>query len=432
MKKKKQGRYQAFLYSALLLSVLSLITTTYFHFYMKVPSTIRIRAGVEETLDFGFPITGELCETQNEPDAITVSEQPESNVPREANAIPMNPSVTIKAEEFSTYQLVVSLFGVIPLKTVDVEVISDTKLIPAGIPIGIYVKTEGVLVVGIGEFLGSDGQTKSPAKYLLQSGDYILSVNQTPVESKNQLIELIEKTDGSPVVLNIKRDGQEFEIKATPMQNDLGEYKLGIWIRDNAQGIGTLTYVDVNANFGALGHGINDIDTSEILELKSGTLYETSIIAIRKGENGSPGEMTGMIEYRDSHIVGTIYTNNQRGIFGECRDRLMETITEKAVPIGLKQEIHLGEAQIFCSIENEPKYYKVEITDIRLDHDHVNRGIMLKITDEELLKKTGGIIQGMSGAPILQDGKIIGAVTHVLVQDCTSGYGIFIENMLTH
>lgn len=203
-------------------------------------------------------------------------------------------------------------------------------------------------------------------------------------------------------------------------------------MRDNAQGVGTLTFVDEWGNFGALGHGISDVDTSTLLTVKSGTLYETEIIAIRKGSDGNPGEMTGLIEYADKNILGEIQENTSQGIYGVCNEKLAQIVSGEALPIALKQEIHTGAAQILCSVEGEPKYYDVEIREIYLEQENVNRGILLTVTDPELLAYTGGIIQGMSGAPIIQDGRLIGAVTHVLVQDSTSGYGIFIENMLTH
>lgn len=221
-------------------------------------------------------------------------------------------------------------------------------------------------------------------------------------------------------------------MQVQPVQNQNGEYKIGIWVRDNAQGVGTMTFVDDAGNFGALGHGISDVDTGTLLALKRGTLYQTEIIGIRKGVNGHPGEMTGMIEYTDSHITGEITANTPQGIYGVCNQKMLEEISESYMPVGLKQDIQKGRAQIICSVEGEPKYYDVEIKEIYLEHENVNRGILITVTDPQLLAVTGGIVQGMSGAPIIQNGRLIGAVTHVLVQDSTSGYGIFIENMLTH
>ena len=223
------------------------------------------------------------------------------------------------------------------------------------------------------------------------------------------------------------------ELKVIPKKNQNGENKIGIWVRDNAQGIGTLTFVDENGKFGALGHGINDTDTSELMELGEGLLYKTNIIAIKKGTKGEPGELTGMISYSDKNVIGTISDNTEAGIFGTCDTGKISLMDEAHMyPIGLKQEIRLGEAQIITTVDDTRETYDIEITEVRLDHDNVNRGIVIKITDPRLLSLTGGIVQGMSGSPIIQDGKLIGAVTHVLVQDSTKGYGIFIENMLEH
>jgi len=193
-----------------------------------------------------------------------------------------------------------------------------------------------------------------------------------------------------------------------------------------------MTYIDENSCFGALGHGINDVDTSTLMELSNGTLYHTEIIGIIKGQNGSPGELTGFIEYDDDNIMGTITANTVKGIFGVCSEDVTSSNGYDYMPIGLKQEIKQGPAQIISSLGGEAETFEVEITEIRLENDDINRGIVLEITDPDLLAVTGGIVQGMSGSPIIQDGKIIGAVTHVLVNDPTRGYGIFIENMLEH
>ena len=192
------------------------------------------------------------------------------------------------------------------------------------------------------------------------------------------------------------------------------------------------TYIDADGNFGALGHGITDIDTSTLMHMEDGTLYQTDIVEVKKGMAGDPGEMTGMIVYSPDRVLGDITDNSVRGIFGICNGKALEMGTREALPIGLKQEIQEGPAQILCTVDESTRFYDVEITAVHLDHDNVNRGIELKVTDSELLELTGGIVQGMSGSPIIQNGKFIGAVTHVLVQDSAKGYGIFIENMLEH
>ena len=382
-----------------------------------------MRAGEEESFRLGIPARGEI---------ISVSDQGTSNIPQGAVDIDLSKTVTLKTSLGSGYQMQVKLFGFLTLKNVNIRVIEDQELIPVGAPVGIYVKTNGVLVVGTGEFQGPDGVTRSPGKYILKSGDYIRKVNGEDVTQKDAFIEAIRKNGGKEVVLTVERDGEFMDVEITPMQDTAGEYKIGVWVRDNAQGVGTMTYIDSQGNFGALGHGITDVDTSTLMHMEGGTLYQTDIVDIQKGSSGNPGEMTGMIIYSDERTLGEITDNSERGIFGVCNDRALVMGCREPLPIGLKQEIQVGPAQILCTVEGDTRYYDVEITAVHLDHDNVNRGIELTVTDPSLLSVTGGIVQGMSGSPILQNGKFIGAVTHVLVQDSRKGYGIFIENMLEH
>ncbi|NLL76791.1 MAG: SpoIVB peptidase [Clostridiales bacterium] len=420
-------KYRIFLYLALFCSMTALICTGYFTLWKMVPSNIKIKAGVDQTLDFQLPASGDLYK-----DAIQVSGLPASNIPKDSIHIDFAKPITIKANEINRYVLDLKLFGIIPLKTVDIQVIQNRTLTPAGIPIGIYVKTQGVLVIGVGEFTGEDGQRYSPSQYILQSGDYITHVNDEKVTGKEAFVDMVKHSEGQEMVLTVKRGEEILSLKVKPESNQAGDYKIGIWIRDNAQGVGTMTYINDGAGFGALGHGINDVDTSTLMNLEEGTLYQTEIVGITRGSNGTPGELTGYIEYDDSNIIGKITENTSEGIFGYCNEQIKAQVPFGELPIGLKQEIKKGPAQIICSIEGEPKYYDIEILEVHLNNDNINRGIVLRITDKNLLSLTGGIIQGMSGSPIVQNGKIIGAVTHVLVQDATSGYGIFIENMLLH
>lgn len=428
---KRKKIYRRCLYAALAVSVLVFLLTGYFYLYEKIPGDIKLKAGVEHTLDLKVPLNGEIVKVSGEDNAaVAVSGQNESNIPAQAIYIDLSGAVTMKADALDSYRMDLKLFGIIPFKQVDIQVIQDKVVTPVGMPIGIYLKTNGVLVIGVGDFDGPDGVNYSPVKYVLKSGDYILKVNGVDVTGKEEFIETVEQGDGSEMTLTVRRNDEIFDVGVVPELNQAGEYKLGLWIRDNAQGVGTMTFVDDQGNFGALGHGINDVDTSTLMNLQSGTLYHTDIISIKKGTNGSPGEMTGMIDYADSNILGTITANTTHGIFGVCNDKGMSQIQGTPIPIGLKQDIVIGSAQILCSVDGKVKYYDVEISELRPDHNNVNRGIVLKITDPALLAVTGGIVQGMSGAPIIQNGKLVGAVTHVLVQDSTKGYGIFIENML--
>ena len=407
-----------------------------------MPGMIHIRAGVQQELDLNVPASGEVYRNEEagekkedgykEEAVAAVGRSVTGSTSSESLPVDLSRPLTLYAQELESYTMQLKLFGLIPFKTVQVEVIDDRTLIPAGIPIGIYVKTKGVLVIATGEFEGPEGQMNAPAARLLKEGDYILKANGEEVTGKAEFMQRIADSEGKQMLLTIQRDGQQFDVSLQPEQNQNGEYKLGIWIRDNAQGVGTLTWLDEDNSFGALGHGINDVDTAELMDLESGSLYQTQIVAIRRGENGAPGELTGVIDYGESNRIGTIEANTEEGIYGSLDEEATDGIISSAIPVGLKQEVAEGEAEILCSVGGEPELYTIEITGIHLDHDNVNRGLEITVTDERLLALTGGIVQGMSGAPIIQDGKLIGAVTHVLVNDPTKGYGIFIENMLGH
>lgn len=413
--------YRVCLCVMLLLTGTGLMGYGYYLVDSSIPSILHVRAGSEEALELDIPAKGEI---------LNVSRQGQSNIPEGTVSVDLSQPVTMKTGSLDTIQMQVKLFGILPLKQVGIRVIEDQELIPVGVPIGIYVKTEGVLVVGTGEFRSVGGEKVSPAKNIVKSGDYVLKLNGEEVTEKDDLISRIENGDGAEQILTIRRGEEYFDVKICPERDQSGKYKIGVWVRDNAQGVGTMTYIDSRGNFGALGHGINDVDTSTLMEMNDGTLYQAEIISIQKGTAGHPGEMTGMIVYADDRILGDITSNSVRGIFGKCNNKALALGTEEALPIGLKQEIEKGQAQILCTVDGTTRYYNIEITDVHLDHDNVNRGIELKVTDPELIALTGGIVQGMSGAPIIQNGKFIGAVTHVLVQDSTRGYGIFIENML--
>lgn len=430
LKEPTHGRvetYRRFLYTMLTFGVIAVMLSIYYFMWLSIPSTIMIKAGVDQELDFKVPAKGELYK-----EAVEVSGGTNAGTENSSIYIDLGRHITVKANQVDQYKLQLKIFGIIPLKEVDVEVIQDVRLRPAGIPIGIYVKTQGVLIVGIGEFEGEDGQAVNPGKYVFQVGDYILEINDEEINEKKELVDKISHCEGQELVFKIQRGDMLFEVKARPELNQNGEYKMGIWVRDNAQGVGTMTYIDENGCFGALGHGINDIDTSTLMTLSTGTLYHTEIIGITKGTTGSPGELTGFIEYDDKNIMGSITANTPKGIFGICTPETMMDASYDYLPLGLKQEIKKGPAQIICSLGNGTQVYDVEIIDINLENDNINRGIVLEITDQELLTTTGGIVQGMSGSPIIQDNKLVGAVTHVLVQEPTKGYGIFIENMLMH
>ena len=394
-RKRRLKIYRVSLIAALFLSIGFLGFYTYLYYYNQIPGVWRVKPGEEILPDFGAPYT------MGEP---------------MVNA--------------GGYSVSVKLLGIVPIKEVGIQVVDDEALIPAGIPVGLYVEFDGLLVSEVGSFVSLAGERVSPSKEVLMAGDYIETVNSTDVTTKEDFISYVEDSQGNALTLVIRRNGITFEEKVVPQKNEEGKYKIGIWVKDNAQGIGTLTYVDANGDFGALGHAIGDMDTTKELEIADGSIFAAKIVDIKMGEKGTPGEMTGMVSYNKSMMLGDVDENGGRGVFGKGNEKCYGYLSEDALPIGLKQEVTIGPAQIFCTIEDTPQYYDIEITRLHLDENHMNRGIEIIVTDPELLKLTGGIIQGMSGSPIIQDGKFVGAVTHVLVNDPTKGYGIFIEEML--
>jgi stage IV sporulation protein B len=316
------------------------------------------------------------------------------------------------------------------MKEVSVQVVEKKKVIPGGYPIGIYLETEGVYVVGTSPVKSADGLTYEPAGEAVQTGDYILAVNGKKIEDKEELVSCIRANQSETMILKILRKDEEIQVRLHAVLTEDEDYKLGIWVKDDIQGIGTLTYVAEDGSFGALGHGITDSDTGELLTASGGALYDTDILEIVRGQKGTPGEISGMITYSESHRQGEIAENTKAGIFGNLKQNIIKQIYSEPVDVAFKQEIHTGEAVIRSAISGEINEYTVEIQEIRLNENDVNKGMIFRVTDPELLELTGGVIQGMSGSPILQDGKLIGAVTHVFVNDPAKGYAIFAETMV--
>ena len=307
---------------------------------------------------------------------------------------------------------------------------SENMVIPGGMPIGIYLETEGVMVLGTDSITAEDGMDYEPAANLVKAGDYIVALNEQTIHDKNELAETVKKLGNEDIILRVRRDEQYMNIRMKPVRLNARECKLGIWVRDNAQGLGTVTFLNTNSRFGALGHGIHDVDTNALLEIHNGRVYETSIRDIQKGQDGTPGGMEGIIVYNNYNVLGNITNNTDCGIFGTI-DRIDALFADQTpMETAVKEEIVEGPATIRCAVEGTVKDYEIRVTKIDKNTSEVNKGIVIEVTDNRLLSVTGGIVQGMSGSPIIQNGKLIGAVTHVFVHDATKGYGIFIEDMM--
>ena len=415
-------KWRSFFAGIFAISALTIACACFWNISSRIPSTMYFRADQIQKIDLGVPATGEV--------KAAFFGWNESDESEDIVALDLSRPVTMRPTGQDRYDMEVRLFGFIPLKKVDLRVIGDQELIPMGIPIGVYLQGKGVLVVGTAEFITENDEKAEPAKDLVKAGDYLMAIDGVALKGKDDLIKRIEESGGKTLTFTIERNGSSREAEITPVRNQGHKYKAGIWVRDNLQGVGTLTYVDADGKFGALGHGITDMDTGTVLEVSGGTLYQTKIVKLRRGTHGDPGELTGRIIYDEGFALGEISENSELGVYGVCNDAGKSLATADAVPIGLKQEIELGPAEVLCTLEDHVETFEIEITKVRLKQDGKGRGIELKVTDPELLRRTGGIIQGMSGSPILQNGKIIGAVTHVLVSAPEKGYGIFIESML--
>lgn len=410
-------RYKTALYCTLIILLVLGAFIYEYAFYRQIPDTLYLQKGKTEEIEFALPVSATLEQPKDSYIETWENRQLEIG----------NGGI----EEKNAYVWKLRLFGLIPLKEVEVKVIDEENVYPIGVPIGIYVKTDGVLVAGMGNIKTPDGNEVCPCENVLQTGDYILAVNDESVSKKGEIIDKIKASEGGEVIMSIRRNGQISKVKVTPVLNNVNEYQIGIWIRDSAQGIGTLTYIDEKNGFGALGHGINDIDTSELMEIDYGGLYETQIVSIKKGTSGEPGEISGVIRFVEDAKEGIIQLNTPNGIYGVMNMTLDgENYEGRLYPVALKQEIKTGKAGILCTINGETDMYDIEIKEIDFSQSEGNRGLVIEITDPRLLAQTGGIIQGMSGSPIIQDDKFVGAVTHVFVNDPTKGYGIFAETML--
>jgi stage IV sporulation protein B len=276
-----------------------------------------------------------------------------------------------------------------------------------------------------------DGTFVNPTLFKLKTGDYIREINDNVLQEKEDMISFIKNSNGKEMKFLIIRNGEERVEYFTPVKSRSGEYMLGVWIKDDLAGVGTITYIDRNGEFAALGHGLGDGETKALLEVKQGDIYVSDIIGIQKGKAGEPGEVKGVIKYGMKNHIGNVEINSTKGIYGTIDEDDKEKVkNQNLYQVAPKRELEIGDAQIISEISGERKYYNIEITYVDYLAVDTNKGIYIKIIDEELLDLTGGIVQGMSGSPILQNGKLVGAVTHVLVNDPTSGYGIFIENML--
>ncbi len=403
---------------------LSLLITTIISFaliYFSIPSNIKLIEGQTKNLFVGIANASIDEESVN---VLNISENTVSeNIQTDFGTIEINPI------QSGTAKIDMSILGV-PVKSVSVNVSPEIKLVPVGKAVGVTVDTDGILVLGTGYVNKDTNEVCQPSKGVLKTGDLITHVNGEKITEKEELIEILESSTGS-LNISIVRNGETLQETLTPIiSTEDGKQKIGAWVRDCTQGIGTLTYYNPQTKgFGALGHGVYDIDTKSLLSIKDGKITETIISGIKKGEKGIPGELSGQTD--DTKVIGEIYQNTECGLYGKIYSENVDFTEQEALSIATKENIKEGKAYILTNISgNKVEKYEINIESIDINTSNPSKCMIIRITDEKLLSQTGGIIQGMSGSPIIQDNHIIGAVTHVFVNDPTKGYGIFIENML--
>lgn len=340
---------------------------------------------------------------------------------------------TINSEIVGNIKLKLTALGIFPIKDITVSVIPQTMVIPSGKAIGLKVYSKGVLVIGESEIDGIDGRKYKPYEESnVRKGDIILKFGEETIETTEELIEAVRKSNGNESKLIIERENEKIETYIKPIKSiDDNNYKIGLWVRDGTMGIGTTTFYNPNTNeFVALGHGVSDVDTCEYVELEHGTVNNVKLISILPSKKSSPGEIVGTLD--SFYEYGEILRNDEKGIYGKIHDFQKENfVTRNPVPVASRNEIELGNATILCMLDNE----KIEEFEIEIQRKYSNtesetKSMIVKITDEDLISRTGGIVQGMSGSPILQNGKLVGALTHVFVNDPTKGYAIFADALV--
>lgn len=333
----------------------------------------------------------------------------------------------IPAGQTNSRRMELKLLGIIPIKTVNIQEVKEPVLIPCGNPFGIKLLTDGVVVVEVSSF-ETDSGLRSPAMDAgIKTGDIIKTINGCKITSNDDIADVIEQSGGEKLTVSLTRKGANIIANITPgICRADNSYRVGLWVRDSSAGIGTVTFYNPETGvFAGLGHPVCDIDTGVILPLSEGEVVDVTVNGIKKGKSGIPGELIG--SFSSQSAVGSLELNCENGLYGimsKCG------VNAEPVPLGMRQEIETGDAYIYTTIDgNRPQRYSIVIEKIDLHDSHDSKNMIIRVTDEALLEKTGGIVQGMSGSPIIQNGMLVGAVTHVFVNNPTKGYAIFADTM---
>lgn len=410
--------------------ILTLCSTPQFRAFVAFPDHVRLPQGQAQHYAFRLPL-GATVRTDRD-GALTLNGEPMGQA---GNSVGLGSPLSIAALQTGQTTVDVRLFGLIPFRKMTVDVIPPIKVVPGGHSIGVLLKSRGVIVVGYAAIRDDAGELHHPGKDAgIELGDAILRIGGKEVSSEEHAAQLFEEAGkaGGPVTVSLKRNGATLEKAVQPVrEKGQGRYRVGLYIRDGAAGVGTVTFYDpVSGRYGALGHVIADAETSQAIDVKDGHVVGATVVAIQKGRRGAPGEKIAQFKDEDNWL-GSIDKNTRFGIFGRMTTPLNNPFFQEPLPVAMASQVKEGPAEIMTVVEGEKmERFQVEIQRVMRNPTSEGKNMIVKITDRRLLDRTGGIVQGMSGSPILQGGRVVGAVTHVFVNDPTRGYGALIEWML--
>ena len=418
-------KYRSILGVSIAALIIAFCCSPQFRTIYGLPPHMRIIEGETASFDVDFPLT------------LTIQSDVKQNI-RNHSPMPMDGlsrPVFLDTVNLGNATVEFKLLGFIPLRTVEVNVLPSIQLLPGGNSIGVVLHSRGVIVVGNSPILTENQQQVNPAKDSgIHVGDVILSINGILVQSDSEVAEVIDNSGKADEILSIllKRGEEEITVNLKPVLcDDTKRYRIGLFVRDSAAGVGTLTFHDPQSrSYGALGHIITDSDTNQPIDCEQGKIVGAKVSGIQHGMRGQPGEKIGVFIEGDQ-VLGNIEKNTKFGIYGKLTAKLPNELYSEAIPVASMNQAQVGDAEILTVVNGQKiERFKIEIQKINLQESPEGKGIVIKVTDPLLLEKTGGIVQGMSGSPIIQNGKLIGAVTHVFVHDPTRGYGCFIDWML--
>lgn len=396
--------------------------------WVQLPQQIRLFEGTSTAWSLDLPVTVTVATSNSKVAAV-------HGIPHQS-LVAWNLSKPLRIDSVSQgdAELQLRLFGKLPLKSIHVSVLPHLEVIPGGQSIGVKIKSNGIMVVGYNLVKNGEQSTSPGEQASIKIGDVIDQINHITIKSVEQASQIIDQTGRKHQVLTMRvlRNQQPITIQVHPrLDKDTGTYRIGLYIRDSAAGVGTLTFYDpTHKTFGSLGHVITDMDTGRPISVGEGQVVHATVTSIDKGESGQPGEKRGIM-VDEKKILGSINKNTDFGVFGKMTSAPDHGLIRKPVPVALAEQVHEGPATILTVVKGQKvEEFQVQIVNVMHQKFPATKSMIIKVTDPRLLSKTGGIIQGMSGSPILQDGKLVGAVTHVFINDPTQGYGVFVEWML--